>query len=45
MTIEILTFVEALRLTDTGKLISLRRTLWKAANQMKLNKSNDRTTN
>lgn len=46
MTVEILTFVEALRLTDTGKLIIIRRAMWKAQNQMKLNKSmNDHTPN
>ncbi len=45
MTVEILTFVEAIRLTDTGKQIIKRRAIWKAANQMKLNKSNDHRTN
>lgn len=39
MTVEILSFVEALRLTDTGKMIILRRAMWKANNQMFLNKN------
>lgn len=44
MIVETLTFVEALRLTDTGERIIRRRAIWKAINQWKLNKSNDHTT-